>query len=63
MSQPWWHIQFHRTDNGKCPYLEDFFLSLSGEDQKRIREKLAIVEQHGPNTMSSLTNSTLTSGN
>jgi phage-related protein len=48
MSQPWWHIQFHRTDNGKCPYLEDFFLSLSGEDQKRIREKLAIVEQHGP---------------
>ncbi len=48
MSQPRWRILFHRTDNGKCPYLEDLFLSLSREDQIRIRDKLAMVEQHGP---------------
>jgi phage-related protein len=42
-----WQVRFHRTDNEKCPTF-DFIGSLSGEDQKRIRERLEMVEQHGP---------------
>ena len=47
MSQPVWHVQFHRTDHGRCPAF-DFISSLPAENQKRLRERLGMVEQHGP---------------
>ncbi len=48
MSQPTWTIEFHRTDNGKCQVIEDFFPSLTPQDQVRVRALLRKVEQHGP---------------
>lgn len=42
-----WEVQFHETNNGKCPAL-DFIRSLTGENQIRIRERLRMVEQYGP---------------
>lgn len=47
MSEPKWHVVFHTTDNGKRPAIE-FLVSLEPEDQVRIRQKLAVVEQQGP---------------
>ena len=42
-----WQVRFHETDNGKYPAV-DFIGSLTGENQKRIRERLSMVEQYGP---------------
>jgi len=47
MSLPEWNIEFFRLDSGRQPYL-DFFRSLPTEDQARIRSKLDVVRQHGP---------------
>ena len=47
MSQPKWQVLFHTTDNGRRPFL-DFLGSLPAADQVRIRNKLSVVEQQGP---------------